>query len=70
MTKSFSKGDKVSWNTSQGETRGEVVRKVTSEAHIKGHKVAARPDNPEYIVKSDESGDVAAHKPGALTRAD
>ncbi len=70
MTKTFSGGDKVSWNTSQGRTHGTVVRKQTSETHIKDHKVAASEDDPEYIVKSDLSGDLAAHKPDALTKED
>jgi hypothetical protein len=68
MSETLKKGDKVSWSTSQGRTHGTVVRKQTSETHIKGHKVAATEDNPEYIVKSDKSGDLAAHKPDALTK--
>jgi hypothetical protein len=63
------KGDKVSWNTSQGKTHGTVVKKQTSETHIKGHKVAATKDNPEFIVKSEKSGKEAAHKADALTKA-
>ena len=70
MTKSLEKCDKVSWNTSQGRTHGTVVRKQTSSTHIKGHKVAASKDAPEYIVKSEKSGDLAAHKAEALTKAD
>lgn len=66
--KKLHKGDKVEWNTSQGKTHGTVERKVTSETHIKGHKVAASKDDPEYIVKSDKSGKKAAHKPGALKK--
>jgi len=34
----------------------------------KGHHVAASPDNPEYLVRSGKSGDLAAHKPGALKK--
>ena len=70
MSKELKKGDKVSWNTSQGRTHGTVVRKQTSSTHIKGHKVAASKDAPEYIVKSEKSGDLAAHKAEALTKAD
>lgn len=61
-------GDKVSWNTSQGETQGEVVRKQTSPTHIKSHKVAASKDDPQYIVESDKTGAQAAHKPEALKK--
>ncbi|MBE7185433.1 MAG: DUF2945 domain-containing protein [Methylobacterium mesophilicum] len=62
----FKKGDKVAWNTSQGETEGEVVRKQTSDTKIKDHKVAASKEDPQIIVKSSKSGAEAAHKPGSL----
>jgi hypothetical protein len=68
MVQSLKKGDKVEWDTSQGKTKGEVVRKQTSETHIKSHKVAASKDNPQYIVKSDKSGKEAAHKPEELRK--
>ena len=69
MAQSLKSGDKVKWNTSQGETRGKVVKKQTTPTKIKGHKVAASKDNPEYIVKSDRSGKTAAHKPGQFRKA-
>jgi hypothetical protein len=62
----FRKGDRVGWNSSQGEVKGKVIRKATSPTQIKGHKVAASEDNPEYIVRSDETGAEAAHKPEGL----
>ena len=62
-------GDKVRWEHSPGTTEGKVVRKVTSPTKIKGHKVAASPDNPEYIVQSDKTGAKAAHKPTGLRKA-
>ena len=45
------------------------MRKQTSETRIKGHKVAASSDDPQYIVESSKSGKRAAHKPEALTKA-
>ena len=69
MAKELKPGDKVNWDTSQGETQGEVVRKQTTPMKIKSHKVAASKDNPEYIVKSAKSGKIAAHKPGELRKA-
>jgi hypothetical protein len=68
MTRTFKKGDKIAWNTSQGQTHGTVEQKLTRPAEIKGHHVAASKDNPEYLVKSSMSGGVAAHKPGALRK--
>ncbi len=67
--KTFKAGDAVKWDHSQGTTKGKVVKKVTSPTQIKGHKVAASKDNPEYIVKSDKTGAKAAHKPGELRKA-
>jgi hypothetical protein len=68
MAKQFKKGDKVAWDTPQGETHGVVERKLTSETHIKGHKAAATAEDPQYLVKSDKSGKEAAHKPDELRR--
>jgi hypothetical protein len=68
MAKDLERGDKVEWNTPQGKTRGRVVKKVTRPTHVKGHKVAASPDNPEFLVRSDRSGKEAAHNPEALRK--
>ncbi len=68
MADSLKKGDKVSWQTPQGETRGTVEKKLTAPTDIKGHHVAASTDDPEYLVRSDKSGGEAAHKPDALKR--
>lgn len=67
MAKQLKAGDKVSWKSHGGKAEGKVVRKLTSPTRIKGHKVAASKDNPEYLVKTDE-GKRAAHKPGALSK--
>ncbi|BAY13834.1 hypervirulence associated TUDOR domain-containing protein [Calothrix sp. NIES-2098] len=66
MTEELNKGNKVKWNTAQGETTGEVEKKLTSPTDVKGHHVAASKDNPQYLVKSDKTGKEAAHKPEAL----
>lgn len=67
MAKSLSKGDSVTWKSHGGEAHGKVVRKQTKATNIKGHKVAASKDNPQYIVETDE-GKRAAHKAEALTK--
>ncbi|SEP81301.1 Protein of unknown function [Faunimonas pinastri] len=66
MAKELKPGDKVKWESSGGESVGKVVKKLTSETHIKSHKVAASQENPEYLVESDKSHKQAAHKPEAL----
>lgn len=70
MAKELKPGDKVAWDTSQGETNGKVVRKQTTPTQIKGHKVAASKDNPQLIVKSAKSGKIAAHKAKELRKSD
>lgn len=67
--KTFRAGDTVRWDHSQGTTTGKVVRKLTSPAKIRDHKVAASPDNPEYLVESTKTGARAAHRPEELRKA-
>ena len=66
--RTFRKGDHVAWDTPQGETQGEVERKLTSRTQVKGHTVAASKEDPQYLVKSDQSGKEAAHKPSELRK--
>lgn len=68
MAKDLKKGDEVEWDSSGGHSTGKVVKKLTSPIIIKGHKVAASRDNPDFLVETDE-GKRAAHKPDALTKA-
>lgn len=65
---SYKAGDRVRWDHSQGSSSGKVIRKLTSPTRIKGHKVAASKDNPEYLVESARTGARAAHKPSELRR--
>ncbi|HEY8562971.1 MAG TPA: DUF2945 domain-containing protein [Pyrinomonadaceae bacterium] len=65
---SLKKGDAVEWETPQGTTSGKVEKKLTAPTKIKGHRVAASEDNPEYLVKSDKSGGKAAHKAESLKK--
>jgi hypothetical protein len=68
VSETLKAGDKVEWQTSQGKTQGTVKRKLTSKTKIKSHVVAASKKNPEYLVESEKTGAVAAHKPGALKK--
>ncbi|MDB5825074.1 MAG: hypothetical protein JWR21_3778 [Herminiimonas sp.] len=68
MAKKLKTGDEVKWNTPQGETTGTVEQKLTEPTAVKGHRVTASKDDPEYLVKSSKSGKVAAHKPDALSK--
>ena len=66
--KEFKKGDKVSWNSIHGTIKGTVKKKLTAPIDIKTHHVAASPGNPEILVQSASTGQLAAHKPAALKR--
>ncbi len=68
MAKDLKQGDKVKWNTSQGETTGKVKKKVTSETKVAGHTAKASKDDPQYVVESEKSGNEAVHKPDALKK--
>jgi len=68
MAKDPKPGDKVKWESSQGTIAGTVEKKLTRATQIKGHRVAASPENPEFLVKSDKTGAEAAHKPGSLKK--
>ncbi|UUX95606.1 DUF2945 domain-containing protein [Aquabacterium sp. J223] len=65
---SLKPGDAVRWNTSQGETEGTVVRKVTGKAKAGGHTAKASSGEPQFEVKSDKTGRTAIHKPEALKK--
>ena len=67
-TKAFKTGDKVTWNSVQGKVSGTVKKKLEAPTDIKTHHVAASPDNPQFLVQSAGTGQLAAHKPEALNR--
>jgi DUF2945 family protein len=67
------KGDHVAWNTPQGRTTGVVREKLTSPRRVgnggqRGTRVNASQDDPRYLVESDATGKVAAHRPDALEK--
>ena len=64
----FTKGDRVSWNTSQGRTSGHVVEKRVSDFEFDGQSFTASESEPSYLVESEKTGARAAHKGSALRR--
>ena len=73
MTKDLKKGDRVAWDTPQGETHGRVVEKVTGEKRVanegqKGTRVKGSKEDPRYVVESDRTGKRAAHRADALRK--
>jgi hypothetical protein len=69
MAKKLKPGDLVEWTTPQGRTVGKVKKRLAESTFIKGHKAAASPEQPEYLVHSIASGKQAAHKRGTLRKA-
>jgi plastocyanin len=59
-------GTRVSWSTPQGRTHGVIVRKTTEPVSIENFEVKASTSDPRYIVRSEQSGKLAAHRPSAL----
>lgn len=68
MAKSLKRGDKVRWDTSQGETQGTVIAKVTGTAKAGGHTAKASKNAPQYRVRSAKTGKEAIHHAGELKR--
>jgi hypothetical protein len=62
------KGDEVSWRSHGATVEGEVVEEITEDTQAAGRKVRASKDDPQYRVRSDNSGKDAVHKPGALRK--
>jgi hypothetical protein len=68
MSNQLKVGDRVSWSTSQGRTRGTVEERRTKDFEFDGQKFTASDDEPAFIVKSEKSGKGAAHKGSALRK--
>ena len=68
MAEEFHKGDHVSWRSHGSTAEGTVERKITEDTEASGRTVRASPEDPQYEVKSEKSGNTAVHKPGALEK--
>lgn len=66
-------GDSVKWESSQGEVKGKVVKKITKSSvekvgDNKKRPVKSTPQDPKVLVKSDKTNKQAVHKPSALKK--
>ena len=68
MSGTLTVGDRVSWNTSQGRTRGKIVERRTADFTFAGQTFRASSERPKFIVKSEKSGEKAAHGSSALRK--
>jgi DUF2945 family protein len=64
----FKTGDKVEWDSHGGKAVGEVVEKITHDTEAAKRTVRASPEDPQYLVRSEKSGNDAVHRPDALRR--
>jgi hypothetical protein len=60
------KGDRVEWESAGGKSRGVIKDIITHPTNFKNHHFKASKEHPEYLVRSDKSGQDAIHKAEAL----
>jgi len=68
MATPFKVGDHVRWNSEAGKVSGVIIKIHTKDFDYKGYTHHATKDEPQYEIKSDKSGHIAAHKGTALTK--
>ena len=68
MAEPLKVGDRVSWGTSQGRTRGEIIEKKTKDFGFASQHFTASSDEPAFIVQSEKTDAKAAHKGTALRK--
>ena len=70
MTQTFKVGDHVRWNYEAGHVTGRIIRVHRRDFDWKGYTHHARPDDPQYEIRSDKTDHVAVHRGHALTLLD
>jgi hypothetical protein len=61
-------GGEVTWRSHGSTARGKVEKRITGRQEEAGRTVAASPDDPQYVVRSEKSGKKAVHRPSALRK--
>jgi len=69
MTRKFKVGDHVTWNSEAGHVSGTIIKVHTKDIDYKGYTHHARPDDPQYEIKSDKTDHIALHKGPALKKS-
>ncbi|MBB2202097.1 hypervirulence associated TUDOR domain-containing protein [Gluconacetobacter tumulisoli] len=67
MERGFHIGDQVWWNSEAGRVGGTIVRIHTQDFDVNGYTHHARPDAPQYEIRSSKTGHIAFHKGTVLT---
>jgi hypothetical protein len=68
MSKRFNVGDHVTWNSEAGRVSGRIIKVHTRDFDYKGYTHHAKPEEPQYEIKSDKTDHIAVHKGSALNR--
>jgi hypothetical protein len=63
----FRRGERVEWSFRGRPVRGRVRRKLTARTTVGGQVVAATPDDPRYLLRT-ESGKETVRRGAALRR--
>jgi Hypervirulence associated proteins TUDOR domain len=69
MANEFKRGDRVEWNFRGRTVKGKIRRRLTKRAEVGGQVVAASPEDPRYVVRTESSGKETTRRPAALRRA-
>jgi hypothetical protein len=70
MKHEFKVGDHVEWNSEAGQVRGKIRKKITSATKFKTYTARATQEEPQYLIKSDNTDHMAMHKGTALEKLD
>jgi Hypervirulence associated proteins TUDOR domain len=68
MTPKLKRGDRVEWSFRGRPVVGRVQRRLTARTEIAGQVVAASPEDPRYVVKTEKSGRLTTRRPAALRK--
>jgi DUF2945 family protein len=68
MSRRFNVGDHVTWSSEAGRVSGTIINVHTRDFDYKGYTHHAKPDEPQYEIKSDKTDHIAVHKGSALKR--
>ena len=68
MTRKFSVGDRVTWNSEAGRVSGMIIKVHIKNVDYKGYIHHASKEEPQYEIKSDKTDHIAMHKGSALRR--
>jgi hypothetical protein len=64
----FKIGDRVRWNSEAGLVEGTIIAIHVADFDYKGYTHHATRSAPQYEIRSEKTGHIAAHKGSALTR--